>query len=233
MADTTPEPAGRKPGQRYDWATIKAEYVEGIPDPDTGDLTWPTMATVAERNNGRPDYIRAVAAEEGWKSQRAAYQRRLEATRQDERSRVLAKDGAELDSAALRIARTGLGVIGQRMAELGAQAAERAKAISAQTSHTELPDGPNHSEIGDLAKSAQAFHRLGKEAIGEIPAATLHIGVEGAIDVHQRTHRTELIVAALIEADVLPPGVGLALTGRAAAELGAADDTTDEQVHSE
>lgn len=165
-------------GQHYNWPAIKAMYVEGVEH--EGTLTWPTLDECAREHNARPDKVRLRAAGEGWTDQRVTFQRRIEEQRQAERSEEVARLGADLDVAALRVSRGGMSLVAARLAELQGQAAARGRALqkaaeqeragneeAAAAAALDAPPAPQSEELRRLAAAAGDWYALGARALGD------------------------------------------------------------------
>lgn len=198
-------------GRRYDWDTIRAEYVEGI-DND-GTIEWPILDEVARRNHAHPVNVRKRSGEEGWVEMRALFRRRIETQRQMERSEQISSLGADLDLSALRIARSGLAITGARLQELARQTTQRARAIADGVKGFDLPEAPNTSEVNELARAATIWYDLGTKALGDTPTLAI-TGADGgavqvAVDADVQQSNVEAVIGILIEAGVLRDADGM------------------------
>jgi len=211
----------REPGSRYDWTALHREYVEGIEI--ESETVWPSLRELARRHHALDHKIAERSSAEGWVDQRASFRRRIEHERRQEKAVEVARQGVELDAAAMRIARVGLAVVGGRMAELGGQVQARGRRIeelrgaggAVVGEHVDgAPLPPRAEEVATLARGAAHLYNLGRAAIGDVPEAsvvfrgdpTTPIAVEGKVE-HDHDGRVEAIVAALVEARALPPGL--------------------------
>lgn len=207
------QPAAPTRGRHYDWPAIKAAYVEGV-EVD-GKLTWPTLDESARAHEALPHKVRERAAAEGWTDERATFQRRVELERREERSAELARMGADIDLAALRIARSGFTLTAARLQELtGVQAARQEEQAGNGEGTTPAP--MMHTmpldalELQRLGLAARRWFDIAREAIGDVPTTSLHIStpdgvqVEHSGTVETRDTRTREILLALVDARVLP-----------------------------
>lgn len=203
---TTTEP---RKYQKYDWPTLKRDYVEGI-EVD-GKLTWPTFNELSERHGVWSSNVRDRAAIEMWTTDRAAFQRRIEMQRQQARSQELAALGADLDLQALRIAKNGLTITSARLGELGQAAQERMEAIRQAGGKVtaETPKPVDSEELGTLSRAAVQWYALGSKALGDDQRMRLDVEVaaEIAVEATVRDQRTVGIMAILADINKLEPGV--------------------------
>lgn len=197
-------------GKHYDWPAIKAAYVEGIEH--DGRLTWPTLDESAQLHDAIPSKVRERAAKEGWGDERAAFRRRIEEQRQEERSSEIARLGADLDVAALRIARSGLSIVGSRLLELTARSETRRTKLAErdgdETGALDVPPAPSASEVERLARSAHVWYRIGRDAMGDLPSSAILVGgpgggpIEVEVTGEERRERTAAIIAVLADPHV-------------------------------
>lgn len=197
-------------GRHYDWPAIKAAYVEGTER--DGKLQWLSLDACAELHDAIPSKVRERAAKEGWVDERAAFRRRIEEMRQEERGAEIARLGTDLDVAALRIARSGLSIVGARLLELTARSEARRKALEDHngddTGALDVPPAPSSSEVERLSRSAHVWYRIGRDAMGDTPSSAILVGgpgggpIEVEVTGEERRGRAAAIVAVLADADV-------------------------------
>lgn len=225
------------------WIRMKAEYVEGIND--GGRVRWPTLDEVALRGNTNAANVRKRAARDGWGVEKAAFQRRIDQQRAEQRSTEIATLAADLDVHALRLARSGISVTAARLAELGAQVQQRAEILRQQReglSNASPPPAPDSDEVRILARAATDWYDLGLKALGQEAPQRLVIEGDEAhplrLDVHQRDERTVRIMNILSDAGVLPDvngngGGGLVLeaVGGPTQGAGGGADAPEQPVH--
>lgn len=187
---------------RHDWTAIRAAYVEGVPDDDT--TLWLTLDEVAARYGVNANSMRRKAAAEQWVEERAAFQRRIEIDRQQQRSAEVARLGADLDVRALTMARDGMAITAARMQELGMAAQRRIKALS----NNQVPaDPPVESlELDRISRSAAEFYAMGTKALGEAPKFDISVHADEDVEPEDLRDAESLgIMAILREVGALPP----------------------------
>lgn len=164
VSEQPAKPRGNQPW--YDWAAIKARYVEGIPP--HGDVeahTWPTMTEVAEHFGlPNPQRVREIAARDKWTDQRSQYQALLEQTRRAESAKRMAEAATQLDERALDSSRLGIGILAARLREIGInQQARDAGGTGRQV---------DAREVEVISRALDTFHRVGLRAVGEVESTT-------------------------------------------------------------
>ena len=152
---------GRPVPRRYDWAQIKARYVEGVPD-GNGSLLWPSLSEVADHFGAGVQRVKEKSSMERWVAQRTAYQNQIERTRQQARVARLTQEGAIVDDRALEAAKTGLQLCLVALTEK-AQAAQRRRT---ETLGEAMSSGIDALEMQRIASAIDAFHKIGLRATG-------------------------------------------------------------------
>jgi len=193
-----------------DWPAIRADYVEGVTDPDDrSKVTWLSLEQIADRNGVNAPNLRRRASEEAWVDARALYQQRVANERSEHRIAEMARLGADLDLSALRIARTGMLIVGRRLAEIGDDASKRSEQRADSSATGPLPPPANAEEVGALARAANHWYGLGTQALGDVPRVDVNVsgGVEldVNVDATMRDSRTLGVMAILADAGALPP----------------------------
>jgi hypothetical protein len=148
--------------RRYDWAQIKARYVEGVPD-GNGSMLWPSLSEVADHFAVVLARVKEKSSKEGWVAQRTAYKNQLELTRQQQaRVARLTREGAIVDDRALDAAKLGLRLCLVALTETR-QAAQQRRSENVGTG---LGSGIAAVELQRLASAVDAFHKIGLRATG-------------------------------------------------------------------
>lgn len=160
----------------YDWDTIRAEFIEGVPIPDSKDeREWLNLKELSEKHDVPYLRVRKVASKERWTERRQAAQDIATLERAKVRASKIAKNALDFDERAHEIAKTGLSLVQARMAELGqdmiANRALREDALNRKRNgqpykDKELYASIRYSEIDGLASAAARFQELGMKALG-------------------------------------------------------------------
>jgi len=201
-------------GARLNWELIASDYIEGVAEHDT--TMWLSMDQIADRHGINRSHCRERGQRERWVERRAAFQRRVHDKRAERRVTEVAREGADLDIAALDAAKHGLKVTGERLRELAAFSAVRADALDSQIVDAEndghhvhpdlLPGDPVAArEIELLGRAATDFYALGVRAIGEAPKVAIEIEQPPELTGEARDARAVGILAIMRDHDLLPP----------------------------
>lgn len=164
--------AGRpRRATKYDWESVRAAYVEGVGEPD--HTTWPTLKEVAEKFDIPYVRVREQSASGRWAEQKQVYITQIEAERQKERSKQLAKDAVQFDASALDVAKLGMSMVHARLKEIAEQVAFvddlKEKIRNGEVKDVKVEDvftRIKSSELDYLGKSALSFQQLGQRALG-------------------------------------------------------------------
>ena len=133
--------------RRHDWSAIKAAYVEGVEINGVRNPI-PTLDEIAARFDIHVSVVRKCSMRETWTDQRDLFTRRLEESKQQKTTEVLASKGAEFDALSLRVAEKLFKKIEKRLDE----ALREAKPVDIT---------PNQAAaLATAAKSAQHVGRL-------------------------------------------------------------------------
>lgn len=207
---------------KYDWESIKRDYVEGIGDRD-GEIFWPNLRELSEVHNVPYNRVREHAAKDGWSEQRSAYQSHVEKTRQRKRAEHLAKEAVDLDATALRMSKVGMQLVSERLGEVANAVMERRREEERQREAGQPPDifgavfspSVDAREQEQLARAAAGWHALAGKALGEVPTTRTEVtGAEGVeLSITQRLQeddpdRVYGLLRAAERAGLLPGGDG-------------------------
>ena len=183
---TTPEPgpAGkpkkdikRRPtAQKYDWETIRRDFIEGMPKAGTKDERWyPTQKELAEMHEVPYIRVRKYATAERWTSKREAAQMVAIQARQRKRAKQIAKNAMDFDEKSHSVAKLGIAMVTTRLAEIGKEvqvktpfrkdALERLERGESVTPE-ELYSAVRYKELEGLAGAAERFQTIGMKALG-------------------------------------------------------------------
>lgn len=154
--------------RRYDWPSVKMVFVEGSVD-DDGERRWLNLREVAELFDVPYVRVREHSAKEGWTDERSAYVANIERVRQDRRVDQLAKDAVDFDKRALQMARTGMQLVGARLAEIGMAVAEAQKRTAEGQPATSPLPVVDAREVATLIGAAGEAYSLAGRALGDIP----------------------------------------------------------------
>lgn len=178
-------------GLRYDWDTIRVDYIEGI-RPDKGDedvREWPTLAAVADKHGVPHQRVRERSSQERWTIQRQEYQRKLALSRQNKRVAKLANEAVEFDNKALTTAKLGMAMVTARISEIAKEVQqhntrrEQALQLQAEGFDVDIADLKtviDARELNTLGQAALSWQQLGMKALG---TDVLRTEVSGTVDV--------------------------------------------------
>lgn len=191
-ADSRPVPTNKGMKLRkYDWPRLKQLYVEGSVS-DDGERTYPSMRQLGEMEDVPENRIREMAAKQGWTTERAIFQSRIEQIRLERRAKELGAEQVELDKRALQAAKIGLQLVGARMGEIAKQFSARQKQAQEDGDDFGSPS-LDARELETLGRAAAGWHALAEKALGEVPTTRTEIvgAGGGPVDVRS-TVRAEL-----------------------------------------
>lgn len=141
----------------YDWLFIKTEYVEGFEDED-GNQKWTTMHDLAIKHGIPPGYLRRIAAEQHWTSEKQNFITNYEHAKQSEKIKFLAKKSANFDNRCMKIAEKGVKEIESLLCNT----------IDARTddSVSGIRQLLSMEELEQAAKTLEKFQKIGRLALG-------------------------------------------------------------------
>lgn len=189
------------PASPYPWPTIQDEYVNGIPQ-DDGTVTYPTHQELTARHGiNDKTLISGRASREKWTERRQAAKTAAAMDRRRTRLSQLADISTDIDTKAVDLSRDGLDVIGARMVEIKRTVdirrefyAVREEILASGGVDTRdeyaLPRTPQAIELERLAKAANLWHELGRNALGD---DVTRIEISGADGGPVQTAHTHLI----------------------------------------
>lgn len=201
---------GGLPRRTYPWEELRQLYVEGRVD-DKGERTYPSMREIAELFDVVEARIRERAAKEKWTDKRAAFQLKIETTRQKMRAQTVAKEAVAIDERALNISKIAVQLVQGRVTQIAQEMGKQAQAKKAYddakaagVGEEELarmdydpwaPAAVDARELHTLAQAAAAWHTLALKALGENPTQRVEVtGANGApIEVEHTDIRQELV----------------------------------------
>lgn len=205
MAAKTKTPAKRGRKTKYDYEKAKEYFVEGWPvDPDDedSDRDWLNLRQVSERMEIPYERIRERSASERWTDLRRTYQTSAARDRQKRRIEQLGRKSIEFDDRSLRIAESGLKLIGHRMNEIAelvqAGRARRDEAVERfkegeHVERMELWTQVRSTEMVELARAAEVLQSIGRRALG---TDVEHVQVDATVN-----GEVAISVAAELERD--------------------------------
>ena len=134
--------------KKYDWAAIKAEYVEA-----PTEAARPTLEELAKKYGCPPDYMRYKAAKDRWTEEAHIFltkialgrTRNLEAP--DGKINHLAAEQAKFDADCLKLGRAALGIIANELVSIKGE--------------------PDHRRLASVVRSLEIVQRVGRSALGE------------------------------------------------------------------
>jgi hypothetical protein len=132
--------------KKYEWPTIKAEYVEGVINAD-GNRSWLSLEETAVKFGCSITYIRKRSSREGWLSERHLFVQKVEQARKEKKSDKLAGKSADFDLKCLKIAEAGMSHIAHHLSE----AAKKSTALSLTESNLASSALKNFQQVGRLA----------------------------------------------------------------------------------
>ena len=141
----------------YDWHIMKTEYVEGCED-EEGNQKWPTMHQVAIKHGCPPAYLRRVASEQHWTTEKQNFITNYEHAKQAEKIKFLATKSANFDNRCIKIAEKGIREIEKLLCD---------------TIDARIDDNGNKTlqlfsmeELEIAAKTLEKFQKIGRLALG-------------------------------------------------------------------
>lgn len=148
---------------RYDWPTIRAEYIEGRaqnPDSDPTKRVWPTLDEIATLHGIPVRTVEGRSRRESWVQQREQFQLDVERQAREHAARERSETVGSIDSRGLRAADAGLAMVGHRLAFL------------LRRSGQQPPDGRGadlHArELSTLGLAAWRFVRVKDAVLGTL-----------------------------------------------------------------
>lgn len=237
-------PAERSGGRipKYDWVTIRNEYVEGIlkDDPkDEWDRWWPTYEDLAKRHGAAQTTISARGSRERWRNLKDQQAVEYTKARQRKRADKIANAAIQFDDSALKVGEMGVALIMSRLGEVAtemrmrkdtrADAVERL-ARGEDVKPKDLRSAVYHQEMLSLANAAEKFQQIGLRALGAPDTGnttnTLNVNVDASTTnvaqelIRDDKERAGALVAAFAEIGALPAGFidALGTTDRAERE---------------
>lgn len=148
--------------RKYDWDMLRIAYVEAGKE----------LAELAADHGVPHDKVRRRSSAEDWPQQRRLYRQRIEQARQAQKVDSVAGQAAEFDSLAFRTAHSATALVARRVAELGriVREMELVKGTEgAPKGHSLDEVSPVTMELERLAKAAATWHKVGHEALGDVP----------------------------------------------------------------
>lgn len=91
---------------KYNWAKIKADYVEGIPRED--GLYFPTFSELSDQYGVNAGHLGSRAKRENWSRARTHYRDDLEKARREAKCEALANEAAAFDVECVQAAQAGV-----------------------------------------------------------------------------------------------------------------------------
>lgn len=138
------------PKYKHHWPTLKAEYVEGIVDEESGQRRFISLEDVSQKYGIAAPYLRRVASKEGWLQERHSFVTKVEQARKEKKSDKLAGKSAELDLKFLKISEAGSSHVARHF-----QLAAEAKAPLSL------------AELNQAAQALKTFQQVSRLALGE------------------------------------------------------------------
>lgn len=190
---------------RHSWPKIKAAFVEGEASTD-GTTQWPTLEDVARRFAIPAQSVRRRASQDGWQTERQAFQRRVEYKRAERRSTEMANLGADLDLGALQVARNGLSIAASRIAEIGQAAQRRLTELQRSGDGTATTPAVDALELDRLSRATREWYDVGIRALGQapMPAPLEDDEDDEGTPVEERDGRSLDLMAILRQHDLVP-----------------------------
>lgn len=195
----------RENKSKYDWPKIRAAYIEGVPDdpnqPD-GPRKWLGLDETAKLMGVNPTTMRNKSSEEKWADQRQSYKAAFAVQRQRQRMAKMVDEAVDFDDRALNVAKIGIGLITQRMAEIARDQAEKERKRrdilekmrnGVIVDPTQLPKAVivDADEMLTLARAAQTWHDIGQKSMGITDTARIEITGASGGPVDIRHNHTE------------------------------------------
>ena len=129
---------------KYDWAKIKAEYVQGNV----------TLEELSKKYGCSFSFIQQKSAKDKWNEETKIYRRKIEEKKLEKKSTILAFESASFDANCLRPAQSAIELLEKRISEI-----KKKGNLSYQDT----------KEIEKLGAALKTFQSVGKLALGEDP----------------------------------------------------------------
>lgn len=159
-----------KPGYKYDWADIRAAFVEGVELDDSGERTFMNLVELADYKDIPVQRLRQRSSDEQWYELRQQYQLKLARTRQTKRILELSKESVDFDSRSLDLAKEGMALVTTRVSEIAREVRENEIRRQVLLEQGALPDEMttviDARELDVLARAASQWQSLGQKAMG-------------------------------------------------------------------
>lgn len=139
---------------KYDWVTVRTEYVEGMQD-ENDNHKWPTMKELSIKYAIPHAYLRRIAASEKWKDEKNNFITNYEHARHTEKIKFLAKKSAKFDENCINIAEEGIRKIKDTIFNAEKQITEKGVRILMGI-----------EELESIAKTLEKFQKIGRLALG-------------------------------------------------------------------
>lgn len=136
---------------KYDWASIKKDYVQGIEA--SGGVIYPTFEDLAKKYGCNHGYLRLKAGREKWTDQRDTYKAKIEQKIIENRTNKLAAQQADFDFDVFQTTKVLMNMTKLRIKEVGNQA--------------QKGELPSLNELDHLARVVRHLQEIGKRALGE------------------------------------------------------------------
>lgn len=136
---------------KYDWASIKQEYVQGI-QTEKGTI-YPTLEEMANKYGCSFVYIRKKSAKENWIEQRHIYAAKLEQKLIEKKTNKLAGQQSDFDYDVYQLTRNLMNYVRVKMNAINKKITENRE--------------PSLNEIDQLAKIVKQIQDIGKRALGD------------------------------------------------------------------
>lgn len=242
---------------KYDWLTIRREYVEGYQEEH--GITYPTLQELATKYGVPHKTVRMRSAKERWRHLRAQHLRTIEAAKRAKRAIRLGEEAADFDTKSLNVAKLGIAMVTQRMAEIAKDVREREELKAKFAEDLAAGRMPKFDirktaggsvidarELDTLARAGMQWFDLGKKAMGEATErteTTISIDVEETVNVTSTlmmddAERMAAFLEAAIDSGVINADLPKELRASMDHETlededlaGDAQDTDDTEVH--
>lgn len=139
---------------RYDWTSVRTEYVEGIID-DNENHIWPTMKELSIKHAIPHAYLRRVASLQKWTDEKQNFITNFEHAKRTERIRYLTKKSIKFDSNCIDIAEEGIKKIKDTIFNAEKRVTENGVKVLMSVDDLEI-----------LAKTLEKFQKIGRLALG-------------------------------------------------------------------
>lgn len=200
-------PIRRAQGYKYDWDSIRTQYIEGIRvvsknGKATDSREFTSLKELAERCKVPYERVRERSASESWRENRAAYQMKMARTRQAARIMKLSREAIDFDDMTFDVAKTGLKLIQVRLDEIsqdvGLSQARKKVALEelAQGEKIDPKDLKSaiwSKEMDELARAAVVWQQIGAKSLGtDVIKHALQVEASLDIDVAMTSVSAEL-----------------------------------------